>query len=160
MLISINSVGTLEVRGRPIISTFWILVLLGIFLGVLSGYLIVRGDWYIAVGLLVAVPVLIALFRYPLFGVFLWLGIAQFLMVTQTTEIRMIYWVIHRGIPVLSLGLLLLRQIFLPDENHLPKFGLSELAMVGYLLASAVSIFFSTADPVPIAILFFDLFQM
>lgn len=115
-----------------------------------------RGDWYIAVGLLVAVPVLIALFRYPLFGVFLWLGIAQFLMVTQTTEIRMIYWVIHRGIPVLSLGLLLLRQIFLPDENHLPKFGLSELAMVGYLLASAVSIFFSTADPVPIAILFFD----
>lgn len=156
MLININSVGTIEFRGRPIISTFWILILLGMFLGVISGYLIVRGDWYIAAGLIAAVPVLIALFRYPLFGVFLWLGLAQFLMVTQTTEIRMIYWVIHRGIPILSLGLLLVKQIFLPDERRLPKFGWSELAMVCYLIASLVSIFFSQVEPIPVVIIFYD----
>jgi O-antigen ligase len=156
MLISINSSGTLEFRGRPIISTFWILVLIGIFLGVISGYLIVRGDWYLAVGFIVAVPVLIALFWYPLLGVFLWLGIAQFLMVTQTTEIRMIYWAIHRGIPLLSLGLLLVKQIFMPGEKRLPKLGWSELAMMGYLIATFVSIIFSQDDPVPVVILLFD----
>lgn len=156
MLISINSVGTLEFRGRPIISTFWLLVLLGLFLGVISGYLIVRGDWYIAVGLIAAVPVLITLFRYPLFGVFLWLGLAQFLMVTPTTEIRLIYWVIHRGIPILSLGLLLVKQIFLPEERRLPKLGWSELAMVGYLIATLGSIFFSQDDSIPVVILLYD----
>lgn len=131
-------------------------MLLGIFLGAISGYLIVRGDWYIAIGLIAAVPVLIVLFWYPLLGVFLWLGLAQFLMITQTTEIRMIYWVIHRGIPVLSLGLLLVKQIFIPGEKRLPKLGWSQLAMIGYLIASLASIYFAQGDPVPVVILLYD----
>lgn len=156
MLINVNSVGVLEVRGRPLISTFWILILIGIFLGMVSAYLIVRGDWYIAIGLMVAGPVLVVLFRYPLFGVFLWLGLAQFLMVTETTQVRMLYWLIHRGIPIISIGLLLLKQIFIPEKQRLPRLGLSEIAIVGYLIATILSIVISQEDPLPMIILFYD----
>ena len=156
MLINVNSVGVLEIRGRPVVSTFWILILIGIFLGLLSAYLIVRGDSYIAIGMIIAVPVLVVLFKYPLFGVFLWLGVAQFLMVTETTQFRMAYWVIHRGIPILSLGLLLLKQIFQAEKQRIPKLGLSELAMLGYLIASILSIIFSHEEPFPMIILFYD----
>jgi len=156
MLININSVGVLEVRGRQIISTFWILILVGMFLSLVSAYLIVRGDWYIAIGLIVAGPVVFVLFKYPLFGVFLWLGIAQFLTVTESSQLRMAHWGIHRGIPVLSLGLLLLKQIFVADTRRLPKLGISEIAIFGYLIASIVSIIFSHSEPVPMVILFYD----
>lgn len=156
MLINVNPLGVLEIRGRPVVSTFWILILIGAFLGLVSAYLIVRGDWYIAIGLIVAGPVMIVLYRYPLFGVFLWLGLAQFLMVTETTPVRMVYWIIHRGIPVLSLGLLIFNQIFVPDKRRLPKLGLSEIAMVSYLIASIFSIVFSHGDPIQMIILFYD----
>jgi len=156
MLISINSVGVLQVRGRPIISTFWLLLLAGMFLGIVSAYIIVRGDWQVAVGLLVAGPVIYILFKYPLFGVFLWLGVAQFLMLTPNVQLRLIYWGIHRGIPVLALGLLLLRRIFIPNHHRLPKLGLSEIAMIGYLIATLVSILFSAGDPIAMSILIYD----
>lgn len=156
MLINISSVGVLEVKGRPLISTFWILILIGILLGMISAYLIVRGDWFIAIGLIAVVPVTIGILKYPLVGVLLWLGLAQFLMITDTAQLRMVYWVIHRGLPVLSLGLLFLKQIFMPGNHRFPKLGWSEIAIVSYLVATIISIVFSHEDPIPMIILFYD----
>lgn len=156
MLINVNSAGTLEIKGRPVISTFWILILVGTLLGLASGFLIVRGSWYIAIGLIAAGPVMFILYRYPLFGLFLWLALTQFLVVTETAQIRRLYWIIHRGIPVLSLALLLLKQLISREKKRIPKVGLAEYAMIGYLVASMLSIVLSHQEPVEMIIIFYD----
>lgn len=156
MIVNINSTGVLEIKGRPVISTFWILLIAGAFSSLVSAFLIVRGNWYIAMGLILAVPGMVILFKYPLFGVFLWLGAAQFLMVVDSTQIRRVYWIIHRFVPLLCLGLLLIRRFFLSGKRRLPKLGLSEFALLGYIVASIISIVFSHEDSIAMLILFYD----
>lgn len=119
------------------------LLVLGLLLGVATGYLVVSG-WQVAMvalGLLLALPTVIALHRYPFIAVLIWLALNQFLLTTEfLLPYRVAAWMFHRALPPLALGIIVLSAMLRIRRRPLPRLGLPELAMAGYLVASLISV--------------------
>jgi O-antigen ligase len=124
----------------------WGLIIVGVGLGIAVAYLVVAGDWPIALGLGLALPGIILLHRYPFLGLIIWLALAPFLMTTQTEMLRRMYWVIHRALPVAAVGLIVLSSMLGIRRRKLPKLSWAELAMAGYLVVSQFSIVYLSND--------------
>lgn len=120
--------------------------LVGIALGIAIAYLVVADMWLVALGLLAAVPGFVLLQKYPLLGLLMWLVFAQLLMETETSSLRMIYWVVHRLLPVATLAIIVLSSMLKLNERKLPKLQWPELAMIGYLVVTQFSIIYLTQD--------------
>ena len=134
----------------------WGLIILGVGLGIAVAYLVVAGDWPIALGLGLALPSIIMLHRYPFLALIIWLLLAPFRMTTQTEMFRRMYWVIHRALPVAAVGLIILSSMLGIRRRKLPKLGWAELAMAGYLVVSQLSIVYLSNDVLATTYLLYD----
>ena len=133
-----------------------ILVGTALGLGLVSAYLIANGNWYLAVGLIFALPGFILLHNYPLVGLAIWLLITPFLMASEGRMFRQLYWVIHRSLPPIMLGIIVVSTMLGVRKRIVPKPGWFELAMVGYIVVTLFSVLMLNADPLATAYQVYD----
>ena len=119
-------------------------------------WLIIAGLWYFAAILIFALPALVVIHRHPFVSVIIWLLLAPFLLHTDTATERYVYWVIHRGLPLLTLILIGLSVGLHIHRRKLPRPGPAEAAMAGYVLVSIASIVWLNNQPVATFYLFYD----
>jgi len=112
--------------------------------------------WVIPVGIVLAVPAMVTVVRYPFLGLSLWLLVAPFLMTTETVGGRKVYWIIHRALPPATVAIIAFWARHKIDRRSLSRLGWPELAMATYVLASLVSIVLLHRDPLATAYLFYD----
>ena len=157
---TISSVSSLEIRFKNAAKSGfvlnWLIFLMGIGLGVVAAYLVVKGEWQIALSLVLAIPGLILLHKYPLLAVVIWLILTPFLLHTETGAERRVYWIIHRGLPPLTVILIALRSALHVERRKMPKLGVPELLMAGYVVTSLIAIYFQSSDPLATAYHFYD----
>lgn len=125
------------------------LLFLGLFgagLCVVVAYLAAAGLWPFAAGLVLALPIFVLLHRYPLTGLFVWLLLAPFLVATNGGIFRKVYWLIHRSLPLITIGVILLSSMLRIHKRRLPKLGGAELAMAGYLIVTQLSVIYLSDD--------------
>ncbi len=125
------------------------LLLLGLFglgLSVVVAYLVVADLWPFAIVLVLALPIFALLHRYPLTGLFVWLLLAQFLVLTDSSMLRRLYWLIHRALPPITIGIILLSHMLHVHKRKLPRLGGAELIMVGYLVVTQLSVLYLSDD--------------
>lgn len=119
-------------------------------------YLVVNGLWHVAIAMILVIPAILLLHRYPYMAVIVWLVLSPFLVQTTTPISRQIYWIIHRALPPLTLIIILVSSMLRIRANELPRLGLPEFAMGGYLLVSVLSIFTQNNDIPATLIRFYD----
>ena len=134
-----------------------ILLIIGVF-GIVLSYLNVSGNWMIAAVLMSIVPALVLLHQYPFFGLLVWLLLMPFLLQTQSSISRQVYWIVHRFLPLLSLIFLWVASAAGVKKRSLPKLGYPEYSMFAYILVSILSILLWHNDPGATIIRFYDLF--
>jgi O-antigen ligase len=143
----------LNTRVRISVSS-WSFPLFGSILGIVAAYLLVSREWQLAFGLIFILPAAILTIRYPLFSVLVWLLLTPFLLATTTAAERQVYWMIHRALPPATVGILILS--YLIRIRKLPRLGLAEFAMMGYLGLSLFSIAYLSHRPLETTYLFYD----
>ncbi len=124
--------------------------------GVVIGYLVGSGHWYLAVAFLLALPMFVVLQRYPMISVAVWLAVAPLVSVTESGSLRKLYWVVHRGLPLAILAIIALGAMAGVRTRKLPRLGWPEVLMGGYVVASLLSIAITSNAPVATAALFYD----
>jgi O-antigen ligase len=125
------------------------ILLLGMFalgLCLVVAYLVVSDLWLFAVAMVAALPIFVLLHRYPLTGLFVWLLLAQFLVATSGGTIRKVYWLIHRALPPIAIGVILLSSMLRIHKRKLPRFGGAELLIAGYLAVTLFSVIYLSDD--------------
>jgi O-antigen ligase len=136
-LLSKPAVSTIKSKLAP----FSALLLVGSFLAVVLGFMVVTGDWVIAVGILAALPGFILLHKYPWLAILTWLFLAPLVTVTPDFGGRQIYWVIHRALPPITVVIMVVASVLGISKRSFPKLGWPELAMAGYMVVSLLSIY-------------------
>ena len=131
-------------------------LIVGGLAGIVLGYLVLSGLWYIGVVIVIAFPALILIHRHPFLAVIIWLLVTPFLLHAETSTARYVYWAVHRGLPVLTLGIIVLSDGLLMRRRSLPRPGPAEVAMLGYVLVSVMSIAWQNGNPVATFYLFYD----
>lgn len=134
----------------------WVFLLAGLGAGFVTAYLVVAGDWYLALPLLLSLPGLIIIHRYPFLTIVIWFILSPFLLHTTTGSERQIYWIIHRALPPLTLGILWLSSALKIRQRPLPSLGFPELLMAGYLVFGVLSIFLQNSMPQATLYHFYD----
>jgi O-antigen ligase len=117
-----------------------------ILLGAAIAYLVASGLWYLALGLLLALPMLLLIVRHPLATITVWLLITPFVSVTDVPSVRQVFWLVHRGLPLAVLLVVVLGTISGVDRRRLPRLGWPELLMGGYVVATLLSIVLTSSD--------------
>jgi len=113
--------------------TIAFLLTLEVGLGLVLARFIASGSWTIALGLVLLVPAAVLFYHYP-FEVFIfWLLVTPFLQTTVTSELRMLYWLVHRALPPLAVCGMILVNRLQPGRRLLFRFGTDGLAMVVFL---------------------------
>ncbi len=124
--------------------------------GLVVAFLVGQGLWYVAVGLLLILPVLILLQRRPLAGVAIWLAMAPLVAVSDDAGMRKLFWIFHRSLPLVTLALVVASAIAGLRPRRLPRLGWAEALMAGYVVASLVSIAYTASSPVAEAYFLYD----
>jgi O-antigen ligase len=133
------------------------LVLSGFILSLLTANLIVDGKWPIALSLIIVLPGFVILHKFPFLAVIIWLIFEPFLLHTESTIERRLYWIIHRSLPPLTVLILIISTALRINRRKLPKLGVPELLMLGYISASILSIAYLRVEyPVETAYLLYD----
>jgi O-antigen ligase len=125
-------------------------------LGLVVAYLLAGGLWYLALGLLLAVPSLVLFLRHPLATIVVWLLVTPFVSVTDVPAVRQVFWLVHRGLPLATLLVIVLGAISGAGARRLPRLGWPELMMAGYVAASALSIAYTGVFRVAISYLLYE----
>jgi O-antigen ligase len=105
-----------------------------------TAYLVAGGMWYIGVGLMLGVPFVLLLHRYPLAGVMIWLLMMPFLVDGTGGGLRKLFWLVHRSLPVLVLVIVVVATRLGLRDRRLPRLGWPEVIMGVYLVVSLLSI--------------------
>lgn len=119
------------------------------------GRLVAVGRWFAPLGLILGLLGVLLLRRYRLAVIAAWLLAAPFLVETDSAPLRKLFWLIHRGLPVAALGVIVL-SILVGNSRRWSRLGWPETLMGGYVLASLLSIFYTSDDPLATAYLFYD----
>lgn len=114
--------------------------LAAIVLGTALAHLVVNDMWMVAVMLMAMLPGFVVLHKYPLLALFAWLVLGQFLMTTETSALRMIYWLIHRAMPPMTVLVIVSSSMLGLSDRKLAKLSWPELAMLAYLVMTQFSI--------------------
>ncbi len=112
--------------------------------GLTVAFLLSAGLWYAAVALMVAVPGFVLLNRAPLSAVAIWLLFVPYLLQSSGTP-RYAYWVVHRTLPLVVLLLLIASRMLRIRSRPLGRLGVPELLMGAYVLASLLSIGYTSS---------------
>ncbi len=124
--------------------------------GVVLAYLIAVGLWPLAVVLVLAYPGFLLLHRRPLIVVPIWLFMGPLITVTESSAVRALFWLIHRGLPLAALIAVIFSRVVGHRQRPLPRLGLPELMMAGYVVVTVASILYRSPDPSVIGILMYD----
>ena len=124
--------------------------------GAAVAYLVAEGRWHLALILLLSIPALVLVLRYPLATVAVWLLVTPFVSVTDVPAVRQVFWFVHRGLPVAVVLVIVLGSISRVDQRRLPRLGWPELMMAGYVVASFLSIAYTSHERIAVAYLLFD----
>ncbi len=141
---------------RPDLALDYLLFLATSLVGLAVAYLIVMGQWQVAVVLVSLLPGLLLLHRYPFLAVLIWLFFMPFLLHTPTSAERQLYWIVHRALPPLTVGIMVAASMVGANRSRSPRLGLPEFAMAGYVGVSLLSIYLESNDPLSTAIRFYD----
>lgn len=120
----------------------------------LLAFLVVGGQSAIAAALVVAIPTFVLLYRQPMVAVGLWLLIGPFVVETSGGALRKVFWLVHRGLPLLALIAVCLAAIH--GKRKLPRLGWAELAIAAYAIAGILSIAYTSSDGRTTFYLFYD----
>jgi O-antigen ligase len=112
--------------------------------GAVIAYLVATARWHLAVALLLALPMFVLLHRRPLVAVSVWLLVGPLVAVTESGVIRMAYWLVHRSLPVAALLAVVTGRVLGLRPKRLPRCGLPELLMLGYVIATLLSILYTS----------------
>jgi len=136
-------------RGLPL--------LLGVLMGIPLAALIVKGQFHFVFGFLLLVPAVVLFNTYPLAALIIWLLLTPFLQTTPNTALRMVYWMIHRAMPVAALGVAVLGDLLHITKSRRPiRLGRAEFAMVAYLGWAALNILWFHRGPISYFYLLYD----
>jgi O-antigen ligase len=128
--------------------------LITIGLGLFTASMIVKDEWQFAAVVIFSIPAIFVLQRYPFLSILIWLIFIPFFLHTTSATSRQIYWVIHRFLPILTLGAILLPSAL--GKKTLPKLGLPEWSMLFYVAVSLYSILFTNLERQNTTYLFYD----
>jgi len=131
-------------------------VLAVVFAGLGAAYLVVSGDWQIAAALVFSVPALVVLRKSPFLGLVIWMVLSPFLVQTPSAAERQVYWLIHRFLPVIVLGMMLVSSALRVTPRRLPRFTAAEYGMLGYITATVLSILLQNNSVTGTLIYFYD----
>jgi len=124
--------------------------------GLVIANMVAAGEWLIAATLVFAVPALIILVRFPFITLIIWLVLSPFLVQTPNAAIRAVYWLVHRMLPVVTIGIMLLSNTLHISKRQLPRFGLPEYAMLAYVVVTVASVILQNNSISATLILFYD----
>jgi hypothetical protein len=117
----------------------------GLLCAGLVAALVANDQAAIALGLLLAVPAATVVLRYPLAAVAVWLVVTPFLVATDGGAVRIVYWLVHRALPVVAVINIMIGAK-LGERGPLPRLRWPELAMVSYLALTELSILYVAPD--------------
>jgi O-antigen ligase len=113
-------------------------VLLGLILGPLLGLFIVDGaPWLFVFALPLLVPLIILFNAYPLVTAIIWLLVMPFFLATPTVAGRYAYWMLHRAMIPVGLGIVILSHLLKAKKYHPVRLGPAEL-MIGIFVGMAL----------------------
>ena len=141
-------------RSKEVLAVF---AILGMTLaGVVIARVIAGGDWLFAVVGVFAIPAFLTLLRFPFITLIIWMVLSPFLVQTPTAAERAVYWLIHRTLPVVTLGIMFISSTLRISTRRLPRLGLAEYAMLGYVGVTVASIILQNNSISATLILFYD----
>lgn len=133
------------------------LIALLILAGATIMAILATGDlWPIGFILLAALPGFVVLHRYPFAVVILWLLLTPFIIATDGGILRRLYWVIHRLLPPLTIGVILLSHALRIRPRQLPRPALADLAALAYIFVTLLSILYLSNQVTTTIIYMFD----
>src|SRR5512143_3598314 len=125
-------------------------------MGLVMAYLATTGNWRMAIAIIALPVMIVVMHRYPFFTMTVWLLLDPFLLTSTTASERAVYWVTHRALPPLTIVVILLSALLGISKRKLPRLGWPELGMLGYVVASLLSIGYLNNSPVATTFLFYD----
>jgi hypothetical protein len=145
------------VRARRQPGRATLLILAAVAGGSAAAYLLVGGQVVLALTLLLAFPAFLVLQRYPIAVIGVWLLVAPFLTSNEAgTSARSVYWLVHRALPVVAVLAVVATRLLRIRSRPLPTLAWPELAMLAYLVYSALSIAFTSPDAQATLYLLYD----
>lgn len=106
-----------------------------------------RGMWFELAALLLVVPAFLIVHRYPLITVGVWMVLLPFMSgLEDGGSLKLAYWLVHRFAPLATLAIIVVSSMARASDRRLPRLGLAELLMAGYLVVSALSILYLSND--------------
>lgn len=118
----------------------WLPLLLGLSLGTIEAFLIVKGLWHLAIPLAAAIPVAILFNRYPFAVVMIWLLFVPYFLNEPTAAGRVIYWLLYRALIPFGLGVVILSDWMGIKKREPVRLGRAELSMLLFLGVLTVNI--------------------
>lgn len=106
-----------------------------------------RGMWFELAALLLVVPAFLIVHRYPMVTVAIWMLTLPFMSgLEDGGSLKLAYWLIHRLAPLATLVIVVASSMAKATNRRLPRLGVPELLMAGYLIVSAVSVLYLSND--------------
>lgn len=136
-------------------------LLLAVVMGVPLALLIVKEQFHFVFGFLLLIPAVVLFNTYPLAALIIWLLLAPFLQTTPNAAYRMVYWMVHRAMPVAALGVAMLGELLQVPRNgsreRRPiRLGRAEFVMAAYLGWAAINILWFHPGPISYLYLLYD----
>jgi O-antigen ligase len=117
---------------------------LGALLALVVADFAMSETYLLAIAGAVSLPIAAALYRRPIAVVALWILLAPLVMLVDDTSARRVFWLVHRMLPLAALGATLLGPVLGTALRKLPRPGWLEFLMAGYLVASLLSIAYTS----------------
>lgn len=119
--------------------------------------LVVRGRWFEALALLGAFPALVLVQRYPVITVAGWFAVYPLLVGAEDGgSAKLAVWAVHRLAPLATLIIVWVSSISRASHRTLPRLGRAEALMIGYVVASLLSIVYQSDAVVDTIRQFYD----
>lgn len=119
----------------------WMPLFLGLGLGVILAFLITAQAWLMVVPLIILVPVVILLSRYPFAGVLFWILLTPFLVMPQSRADIYIFWILHRVTIPLTLIAALFPYLFKIKKEWPIRLGPAEFAVAAFMGVAVLATF-------------------
>jgi O-antigen ligase len=130
---------------QPTLTMRSLAALAAIGLAALVALLVVRGRWFEALALLAAFPALILVQRHPLITVAGWFAVYPLLVGAEDGgSAKLAVWAVHRLAPLATLIIVWVATRSRSSHRTLPKLGVAEALMVGYVVVSLLSIVYQS----------------
>ncbi|MDM8520006.1 O-antigen ligase family protein [Anaerolineales bacterium HSG6] len=127
---------------RKISVHFWrvqlLIFLIALTVGPILAVLVVQGQSLYAVALIIFLPVAVLMNRYPFTAFMIWCIFIP--LVPAKPEYRYLYWVFHRSLIPLAVGVNILSRMLKIQEHKPVRIGWPDLAMAAYLVFGLITI--------------------